>query len=122
MKIKSIKALEVLDSRGRPTIYTSVNLDDGSFGEAFVPSGASTGSLEAYELRDGDGRFNGLGVRRSVKNITEIIQPNLISHNASDQKDIDNLMLELDGTHNKKKTWGQFNTRSFSCCIKSRSK
>ena len=103
MKIKSIKALEVLDSRGRPTIYTSVNLDDGSFGEAFVPSGASTGSLEAYELRDGDGRFNGLGVRRSVKNITEIIQPNLISHNASDQKDIDNLMLELDGTHNKKK-------------------
>lgn len=103
MKIKSIKALEVLDSRGRPTIYTSVNLDDGSFGEAFVPSGASTGSLEAYELRDGDGRFNGLGVGRSVKNITEIIQPNLISHNASDQKDIDNLMLELDGTHNKKK-------------------
>ena len=103
MKIKSIKALEVLDSRGKPTIYTSVNLDDGSFGEAFVPSGASTGSLEAYELRDGDGRFNGLGVRRSVKNITEIIQPNLISHNASDQKDIDNLMLELDGTHNKKK-------------------
>ncbi len=103
MKIKSIKALEVLDSRGRPTIYTSVNLDDGSFGEAFVPSGASTGSLEAYELRDGDGRFSGLGVRRSVKNITEIIQPNLISHNASDQKDIDNLMLELDGTHNKKK-------------------
>ena len=83
MKIKSIKAIEVLDSRGRPTVYASVNLKDGSKGEAYVPSGASTGSLEAHELRDSDNRFCGLGVMQSVENINNIIQPSLINKDAS---------------------------------------
>ena len=88
MKIKSIKAIEVLDSRGRPTVYASVNLKDGSKGEAYVPSGASTGSLEAHELRDSDNRFCGLGVMQSVENINNIIQPSLINKDASDQEEI----------------------------------
>ena len=103
MKIKSIKAIEVLDSRGRPTVYAFVNLKDGSKGEAYVPSGASTGSLEAHELRDSDNRFCGLGVMQSVENINNIIQPSLINKDASDQEKIDKLMCELDATKNKSK-------------------
>lgn len=104
MKIKSIEALEILDSRGNPTIEASVVLEDGSLGSAAVPSGASTGSYEAVELRDGDmKRYNGLGVLQTVKNIETIIAPALVGQEASEQKNIDQLMIDLDGTENKAK-------------------
>ena len=79
MKIKSVEAIEVLDSRGKPTISTSVKLEDGSAGRSFVPSGASTGQLEAYELRDcDDKRYFGQGVKQAVRNVNEIIAPELL--------------------------------------------
>ncbi|MGE5425933.1 MAG: phosphopyruvate hydratase [Bacillota bacterium] len=104
MKIKGIKALEILDSRGNPTVLARVELDDGSVGKAAVPSGASTGSYEAVELRDGDlGRFHGAGVLQAVKNVEEIIAPALIGLDAAKQQDIDKIMIALDGTENKSK-------------------
>jgi enolase len=104
MKIKNIEALEILDSRGNPTVEASVTLEDGSMGSAAVPSGASTGSYEAVELRDGDmKRYNGLGVLQTVKNIETIIAPALLGQEASEQKNIDQLMIDLDGTENKAK-------------------
>ncbi len=104
MKIKSIDALEILDSRGNPTVEATVILEDGSTGSAAVPSGASTGSYEAVELRDGDmQRYNGLGVLQTVKNIETIIAPALIGQEASEQRNIDQLMIDLDGTDNKAK-------------------
>jgi len=101
MKIKSITALEVLDSRGTPTVEATVHLEDGVSGSAMVPSGASTGSHEAVELRDGGERYNGLGVLNTVKNITDKIAPTLFTMEASEQADIDKKMIELDGTENK---------------------
>lgn len=104
MKIKSIEALEILDSRGNPTVEATVILEDASIGSAAVPSGASTGSYEAVELRDGDmKRYNGLGVLQTVKNIETIIAPALIGQEAGEQKNIDQLMIDLDGTENKAK-------------------
>src|SRR5574344_2568926 len=104
MKIKSIKAWEILDSRGNPTISAEVVLENGSTGRASVPSGASTGSYEAVELRDGDkGRYDGLGVLTAVKNVNEIIAPALIGFDAEDQKGLDQKMIDLDGTENKAK-------------------
>jgi enolase len=104
MKIKSIEALEILDSRGNPTVEATVILEDASIGSAAVPSGASTGSYEAVELRDGDmQRYNGLGVLQTVKNIETIIAPALVGQEASEQKNIDQLMIDLDGTENKAK-------------------
>ncbi|MDD3301166.1 MAG: phosphopyruvate hydratase [Patescibacteria group bacterium] len=104
MKIKSIKAWEILDSRGNPTITAEVVLENGSTGRASVPSGASTGSYEAVELRDGDkGRYDGLGVLTAVKNVNEIIAPALIGFDAEDQKGLDQKMIDLDGTENKAK-------------------
>jgi enolase len=102
--IADIFAREILDSRGNPTIEVDVVLDDGTLGRAAVPSGASTGEHEAIELRDGDkSRFLGKGVLQAVKNVNEIIAPELTGELASDQVAVDTLMNELDGTSNKSK-------------------
>lgn len=101
-RIAAIDALEVLDSRGNPTVAAKVTLRDGSRGEALVPSGASTGKHEALELRDGDPkRYLGKGVRTAVSNIREEIARRLIGLEASDQRALDTLLIELDGTPNK---------------------
>ena len=102
MDISNIKAREILDSRGNPTVEVEVFLNDGSWGRASVPSGASVGSREAVELRDGEkGRYGGKGVLRAVANVNEIIAPELVSMNAFDQYAIDSLMIALDGTADK---------------------
>lgn len=102
--IVDVFAREVLDSRGNPTVEVEVVLEDGTIGSAIVPSGASTGAYEAVELRDGDtGRYNGKGVLNAVKNVNEIIAPEVIGMDAVGQIDIDSLMIELDGTPNKAK-------------------
>src|SRR3989338_3127050 len=101
-KIKQIKAREILDSRGNPTVEVDVVLDRGAIGRAAVPSGASTGSREAVELRDGDKkRFLGRGVSKAVDNVNKVIAPELLGKDAAKQKKIDQLMIELDGTENK---------------------
>jgi enolase len=100
-KIKEIRAREVLDSRGNPTIQVDCILEDGSFGQAIVPSGASTGTYEALELRDGGDRYGGKGVLKAVQNIKEVIAPELKGREATDQSSIDKLLIELDGTENK---------------------
>lgn len=101
-KIHQIEALEILDSRGNPTIHCSVMLDDGTVGSASVPSGASTGIHEALELRDGDKkRYRGKGVLKAIDNIKKEIQPALKGHNVFDLKGIDTTMRLLDGTSNK---------------------
>ncbi len=103
-KIKSIKAREILDSRGNPTVEVEVICDNGKKAWASVPSGASTGSREALELRDGDKkRYSGKGVLKAVKNVNEIIAPKLKGMNPTKQKEIDSLMIKLDGTENKSK-------------------
>ncbi|PKH47121.1 enolase, partial [Dehalococcoides mccartyi] len=103
-EVKSIKAREILDSRGNPTVEADVVLSDGSFGRAAVPSGASTGSHEAVELRDGDkSRYNGLGVHKAVANVNTTIASAISGFKASDQQGLDNLLIELDGTPNKAK-------------------
>ncbi|HCM04588.1 MAG TPA: phosphopyruvate hydratase [Oceanospirillales bacterium] len=100
--IINIKAREVMDSRGNPTIEADVTLEGGFFGTACAPSGASTGSREALELRDGDkSRYLGKGVLKAVANVNDIIKPALIGMDALDQRALDNKMLELDGTDNK---------------------
>lgn len=104
MEIKSITAIEILDSRGNPTVEATVILSDGSRGSAAVPSGASTGSYEAVELRDGDkGRFGGQGVKQAIANIEGPIAEALIGVGASEQEAIDKRMIALDGTENKAK-------------------
>ncbi len=104
MQIKSIIAREIIDSRGNPTVEADVTLKDGSFGRAAVPSGASTGTLEAVELRDGDKkRFLGKGVLKAVGNVNTKIAKALKGKDASKQKEIDGIMLALDGTENKSK-------------------
>lgn len=100
--IKDIKAREVIDSRGNPTVEADVILEDGSFGRGISPSGASTGSREAIELRDGDkSRYGGKGVLTAVKNIKNDIKTALIGQDATDQAAIDQIMIDLDGTDNK---------------------
>jgi enolase len=102
--IESVEAQEILDSRGNPTVEVEVVLDDGSFGRAAVPSGASTGVHEALELRDGDKkRFLGKGVLDAVENVNSAIADELIGWDATDQIAIDKALLELDGTPNKAK-------------------
>ncbi len=101
--IKKIQAREILDSRGNPTVETMVTLEDGSVGVAGVPSGASTGTYEAVELRDGAKRYGGKGVLKAIKNVNTIIAQSLVGKNALDQRKIDEIMLKLDGTTNKKK-------------------
>jgi enolase len=103
MDISSIHARQIFDSRGFPTVECDVTLSDGSFGRAAVPSGASTGSGEALELRDGEQAFNGKGVSKAVANVNDTIAPALTGKDATDQRAIDNALLELDGTENKSK-------------------
>ena len=101
-KIKDVQGREILDSRGNPTVEADVLLEDGSMGRAAVPSGASTGTREAVELRDGDkSRYNGKGVQQAVTNVVETIAPAILGEDASDQGGIDALLKELDGTPNK---------------------
>mgnify|MGYP006303955337 CR=1 FL=1 len=103
-KIKSIKALEILDSRGNPTVRVSVILNSGIQASASVPSGASTGVHEALELRDGDKkRYSGKGVLKAVDNVNKIIAKKLIGMDVTKQRSIDKTMLNLDGTPNKSK-------------------
>ncbi|MBI3625339.1 MAG: phosphopyruvate hydratase [Candidatus Rokubacteria bacterium] len=100
--ITEIHAREILDSRGNPTVEVEVLLESGGFGRAAVPSGASTGTREAVELRDGDAkRYGGKGVRRAVKNVVEVIAPELEGTEAAEQAAVDRILLELDGTPNK---------------------
>ena len=102
MKIKDIKAREILDSRGNPTVAAEVILENGCVGEASVPSGASTGQHEAVELRDGDpNRYFGKGVLKAVANVNKIIAPALVGKCVFEQRSIDNQMIEIDGTPNK---------------------
>ena len=102
MKIKSIVARQIFDSRGFPTVECDITLSDGSFGRAAVPSGASTGSGEALELRDGEVAYGGKGVSKAVAHVNDIIAPALTGQ-AADQRAIDDKLLELDGTPNKTK-------------------
>ena len=108
LKIKNIHAREILDSRGNPTVEVEVELSNCNIGRAAVPSGASTGAFEAVELRDGDKkRYLGKGVLKAVQNVNEIIAKKLINEEVQLslqwQKEIDNLLIELDGTKNKGK-------------------
>src|SRR5438094_5989620 len=102
-KITDVKARQVLDSRGNPTVEVDVWTQDGSKGRGIVPSGASTGIHEALELRDGDmRRFHGKGGLKAVSNVIKIIKPSVIGKDATAQREIDALMIKLDGTPNKK--------------------
>ena len=102
--IKAVRGREIIDSRGNPTVEVDITLDDGCVGRAAVPSGASTGTREALELRDADPkRFIGKGVRTAIRNVNDIIGPELVGRDPTRQREIDELMLELDGTDNKSK-------------------
>ncbi len=100
-EIKDIRAREILDSRGFPTVEAEVVLASGVFGRGSVPSGASTGKKEAIELRDGEPRFNGKGVLKAIHNIHEEIRPALLGHDVRHQKGLDDILIDLDGTPNK---------------------
>jgi enolase len=102
--IEFVSARQILDSRGNPTVEVEVELDDGSFGRADVPSGASTGAFEAVELRDGDAaHFGGKGVLQAVENVIEQIQPEVLGLEADEQRYLDQALIDLDGTDNKAK-------------------
>ncbi len=124
--IVDVKGREIIDSRGNPTVEAEVHLASGCVGRAAVPSGASTGSREALEMRDGDPkRFLGKGVLQAVKNVREIIRPTLVGQQADDQGQIDQIMLDLDGTENKTKLGANAilavsmaNTRAMACELK----
>jgi enolase len=103
-KIVSVKGREILDSRGNPTVEVDVKCDDGSFGRAAVPSGASTGEREALESRDGDKKkYLGKGVEKAVRNVNDIIASTIIGMEVTSQSDIDDVIVQLDGTRNKSK-------------------
>jgi len=99
--IEAVAAREILDSRGNPTVEVEVALDDGTIARAAVPSGASTGAFEAVELRDGDDRFGGKGVGRAVTAVEDEIGPELIGYDATEQRLVDQAMVDLDGTSDK---------------------
>src|SRR5437763_5813695 len=99
--IEAIGAREILDSRGTPTVEVEVALDDGTVARAAVPSGASTGAFEAVELRDGGDRYGGKGVKTAVDAVLDAIGPELVGFDASEQRLVDQRLLELDGTPNK---------------------
>ena len=101
--IEFVGAREILDSRGNPTVEVEVILDDGSEGRAAVPSGASTGAFEAVELRDGESRYGGKGVTKAVVGVVDQLGPELIGYEASEQRLLDQAMIDLDGTENKSK-------------------
>lgn len=99
--IREVRAREVLDCRGLPTVQVDVLLGDGSMGRADVPAGRSTGTHEAVEIRDGGSRYGGYGVRRAVATVTEVIGPGVVGRRADHQRELDNCLLELDGTADK---------------------
>ena len=102
MEIIDVRGREIIDSRGNPTVEVDVALAGGAIGRASVPSGASTGEHEAWELRDGDAkRYGGKGVLKAVENINKIIAPEISGHDATLQPAIDKIMIDLDGTPNK---------------------
>ena len=101
--ITSVKAIQVLDSRGLPTVSCSIKLSDGSYASAIVPSGASTGTKEALELRDGTNAYLGKGVQKAVTNINSIIAPAIINSDPEKQAEIDKIIIDLDGTNDKSK-------------------
>ena len=102
--IENVHAREILDSRGNPTLEVEILLEDGASARAAVPSGASTGAFEAVELRDGDkDRYGAKGVEKAVANVNDVIAPEIIGFDAADQRGLDQLMIELDGTPNKGK-------------------
>ena len=101
--IKTVHARQIMDSRGNPTVECDVILSGGAMGRAAVPSGASTGSFEALEMRDGGAAYMGRGVMSAVKNVNDVIAPEIIGMNATAQSDIDAKMIALDGTPNKEK-------------------
>jgi enolase len=101
--IDAVGAREILDSRGNPTVEVEVALDDGTIARAAVPSGASTGAFEASELRDGGGRYGGKGVTKAVDNVLDVIGPELVGYDASEQRLVDQQLLDLDGTPNKER-------------------
>ena len=104
LEIADVKALEILDSRGNPTVQVEVTTVGGFSGVAMVPSGASTGSFEAVELRDGDSsRYLGKGVLKAVENVNTTIKDKIIGMNVYDQVELDKTLIELDGTDNKAK-------------------
>lgn len=103
MKIRNVIGREILDSRGNPTVEVDVELENGIVGRAAVPSGASTGEREALEMRDGGSRFNGKGVLNAVKNVNTVLRDAVIGMDASNQKELDYKMIELDGTKTKSK-------------------
>ena len=100
-KITKIKARQIFDSRGNPTVEVDVLTENGFLGRAAVPSGASTGEHEAVELRDGGKKYMGKGVLKAVNNVNKIISKEIVGKSVFDQKQIDQLMIDLDGTHNK---------------------
>ena len=116
--IKDIKAREILDSRGNPTVEVDVILENGIMGRAAVPSGASTGTREAIELRDNDERFMGKGVLKAVSNVNTIIKDKLIGMDAEDQRLIDNTLIELDGTSNKSRLGANATLGVSLACLK----
>ena len=101
--IEALGAREILDSRGNPTVEVEVLLEDGTAARAAVPSGASTGAFEAVELRDGGKRYLGKGVEQAIKNVNEVIAPEVVGLDAQDQRLVDQTMIDLDGTKNKAK-------------------
>ena len=101
--INSIEAIQIIDSRGTPSISCKIVLENGIYSTSMVPSGASTGSREALELRDGDEAYFGKGVKKAIANIHEIIAPELIGMDVTKQKEIDEKMLSIDGTSSKSK-------------------
>ena len=101
--IEAVGAREILDSRGNPTVEVEVALDDGTIGRAAVPSGASTGAFEAVELRDGAARYGGKGVEKAVAAVLDVIGPELVGFEASEQRLVDQRLIDLDGTPNKAK-------------------
>ena len=100
-KIENLTSIQVLDSRGLPTISTEILLDDGTRSIAMVPSGASTGKKEALELRDGGEAFHGKGVKKAIDNVNDRIKNSLIGENPIDQENIDQILNNLDGTNDK---------------------
>jgi enolase len=104
--ISDVRAREVLDSRGNPTIEVEVEVGDGVIGWAIVPSGASTGAYEALELRDGGPRYHGRGVTKAISSVHEVIAPKLVGEDVTLQSQLDSLMIELDGTENKSRLGG----------------
>ena len=99
--IDAVGAREILDSRGNPTVEVEVALDDGTIARAAVPSGASTGAFEAVELRDGGSRYGGKGVTKAVDGVLDVIGPELVGYDASEQRLIDQQLIDLDGTPDK---------------------